>query len=105
MLEPIVNYDVVVNRSEQSRQNTTDKVVSFLKNAGLSLSEKNVAKYFSTKVRLPVSKNTISEMYHRIKEDKWLNKDLEKNADKTLKTILKGKPGRTRVVGKSKYKL
>lgn len=104
MLEPVVNYDVVVNRSEQSRQNTAEKIAKFLKGTGLKLSEGNIAKYFSSRVREPVSNRTVSEMYYRIKEDKRLNRDLEKNVDKTLKTILKGEPKRTRVVGKSKYR-
>ena len=104
MFEPIVNYDVVINKSEQSRQNVAERVANFLRGTGLGLSEKSVAKYFSTRIKEDVTNRTISEIYHRVKEDKWLNKGLEKNVGKTLKIILKGESGRTRITGKSKYK-
>lgn len=79
MFESIVSYDIIVNRSEQSLQNTTDRIWYFLKGAGLKLSERNISRYFTSRICMPISSRTALEIYYRIKEEKRLQRKFNNN--------------------------
>ena len=84
MFEPIINYDIIVNRSEQSLQNTTDRIWYFLKGAGLKLSERNISRYFTSRIGMPVSSRIALEVYNRIKEEKRLQRKFNSHPFKAI---------------------
>ncbi len=98
---PIITHSTLVN---QNLASTTEKVVKFLKGAGLGLSTNNISKYFSSKYKESVDGRTLSEIYHRIVESKHMEPIQKKRGDEFVKKVEKDEKKRFRVLGKSKFK-
>ena len=94
--DPLINFDSLINKSEESLESTKERIAKFLRGAGLKLTETNVGKFFRFKLKEPVSKRTVQEIFYRIKEDKHMAPLIEKRGEQALKKIT----GRKRVTGR-----